>query len=248
MKSLWKSLTSVWMNCLGLRVEQLGLYRIYVSSCVVFAILVSAACMGERVLLPPATPQRPIESEMPSGAKYTPKKPVLPAPPLPPLPAKIPSHAVSVPLEGNGASELRYSESGSDESLTKVNDNFGQEILSSEFPTTIVDRKGEGITFERPPEKIVVFDSAALEILFAIGEGDRVAGTHNFVSYPPEVKDVPKVGDAFNMDIEAVVGLEPDLVFLFYPDFEDELKNAGLRVLLEEMAKKFYPGIFRVEP
>ena len=43
-----------------------------------------------------------------------------------------------------------------------------------------------------------------------------MVGTHSFVFYPPEVANIPKVGDAFNTDIEAIVALQPDLVFIFF--------------------------------
>ena len=99
------------------------------------------------------------------------------------------------------------------------------------FPFTISDSDGNEVTFESPPERIVAFDSAALEALFAIGEGHRVVATHSFVSYPPEAADVPRVGDAFNMNIEAIVGLEPDLVFVFSDATLESLKRVGLKVL-----------------
>ena len=57
-------------------------------------------------------------------------------------------------------------------------------------------------------------DGAAVEMLFAIGEGDRIVGTHSYVTYPPETESITKVGDAFNMDIEAIAALEPDLVYV----------------------------------
>ena len=41
------------------------------------------------------------------------------------------------------------------------------------FPVTVQSSDGREIVFERPPERIVAFDSAVVEILFAIGEGDR---------------------------------------------------------------------------
>jgi iron complex transport system substrate-binding protein len=94
-----------------------------------------------------------------------------------------------------------------------------------------VDGNGETIVFDSPPERIVAFDSAVVEILFAIGEGDRVVGTHDFVTSPPEADDVPRVGGAFNMDIEATVALEPDLVFIFFDRFKEDLERAGLNVL-----------------
>lgn len=99
------------------------------------------------------------------------------------------------------------------------------------FPVTVKDGNGDDVVFDSPPERIVAFDSAVVEILFAIGEGDRVVGTHEFVTSPPEANDVPRVGGAFNMDVEATVALEPDLVFLFFDRFKEDLERAGLRVL-----------------
>jgi iron complex transport system substrate-binding protein len=78
---------------------------------------------------------------------------------------------------------------------------------------------------------MVVYDGAAVEMLFAIGEGHRVIGTHSYVTYPPETASIPKIGDAFNMDIEAIVALEPDLVYVFYDRFNEDLERAGLKVL-----------------
>ena len=96
---------------------------------------------------------------------------------------------------------------------------------------TVVSSDGKEVVFETPPERIVVYDGAAVEMLFAIGEGDRIVGTHSYVTYPPETAEITKVGDAFNMDIEAIVALEPDLVYVFYDRFNADLERAGLKVL-----------------
>ncbi len=99
------------------------------------------------------------------------------------------------------------------------------------FPLTITDSNGNDITFDAPPERIIAFDSAAVEILYALGEEDRIAGTHTFVDYPPETADTPRVGDAFNMDFEQVVAQDPDLVYIFFDRFVPELQDLGLKVL-----------------
>ena len=92
---------------------------------------------------------------------------------------------------------------------------------------------GDDVTFDSPPERIVAFDGSVVDILFAIGEGDRIVGTHQYVDYPPDaVAGIPRVGDAFNMDIEAVVALEPDLVFVFYDAFTQDLERVGLKTLV----------------
>ena len=100
-----------------------------------------------------------------------------------------------------------------------------------QFPLTVTDTNGNELTFDRPPERIVAYDSAVVEILFAIGEGHRVIGTHDFVSYPPEADDVPRLGGAFDINVEAIVALEPDLVYLFFDRFQPDLERAGVKVL-----------------
>ena len=114
------------------------------------------------------------------------------------------------------------------------------EPASAVEPFTVTDANGKDVTFESPPVRIVAYDAAAVEILFAMGEGHRVIATHSFVLYPPEAADIPRVGDAFNMDIEAIVALEPDLVFVFFPTFLEQLESAGLKVLyLESLSDDF---------
>ena len=101
------------------------------------------------------------------------------------------------------------------------------------FPVTVQDGNGNDVTFDSPPERIVAFDGSVVDILFAIGEGDRIVATHQYVDYPPDaVANIPRVGDAFNMDIEAVVALEPDLVFVFYDAFTQDLERVGLKTLV----------------
>ncbi len=102
------------------------------------------------------------------------------------------------------------------------------------FPLTIESTDGAEVTFDAPPERIVAYDGAAVEILFAIGEGHRIVGTHDFVTYPPEADSIPRLGSAFEVDLEAMVELEPDLVFIFYDRFNEDFERAGLKVLYRQ--------------
>ena len=110
----------------------------------------------------------------------------------------------------------------------------GATATPSVFPLAITDSNGNQVPFEAPPERIVAYDSAAVEILFAMGESERVAGTHTYASYPPEVADIPKVGDSFNMNFEKIVELDPDLIYTFYGSSVPDLENLGIKVLYLE--------------
>ena len=108
------------------------------------------------------------------------------------------------------------------------------------FPVTVTGSNGREITFDEAPERIVAIDSAVVETLFVIGEGWRVVGTHDFVSYPPEAADIARVGGAFNLNFEATVGLDPDLVFVFSEGLVEELERLELRVLyLQSLSDDF---------
>jgi len=50
------------------------------------------------------------------------------------------------------------------------------------------------------------------EILFAVGAGESVVGVTEFCDYPPEVKEIKKIGGYSTPSFEKIVDLEPDLV------------------------------------
>lgn len=100
----------------------------------------------------------------------------------------------------------------------------------SPFPLVLTDSNGKRVVIEKPPKRIVAIDVAAVEILFAMGEGDRVVGTHAFFSQPGAEK-IEKVGDAFTLNVEKIAELKPDLVYTFYARPLHELKKLGVAVL-----------------
>ena len=107
------------------------------------------------------------------------------------------------------------------------------------FPLVITDSNGLEVTFDGPPERIVAYSSAPVEMLFAMGEGGRIVGTHDFTTYPPETEDIPKVGSAFNINQEKIVEMEPDLIFTFYDGSLPDLENLGTKVLYLETPDTF---------
>lgn len=66
------------------------------------------------------------------------------------------------------------------------------------------------------PARIVTLAPHLAELVHAAGAGDRLVGTVEFSDYPEAVLALPRVGDAFRVDLEALAGLRPDLV-LYWP-------------------------------
>lgn len=62
------------------------------------------------------------------------------------------------------------------------------------------------------PLRIVSLAPNLTELAFAAGAGSSLVGTVDYSDYPVAARSLPRVGDAWRVDIESVVALEPDLV------------------------------------
>jgi iron complex transport system substrate-binding protein len=61
-------------------------------------------------------------------------------------------------------------------------------------------------------KRIVSLAPNLTEIVFALGEADRLAGDTDYCDYPAEAAKKPHVGGPVNPNLEQVVALKPDLV------------------------------------
>ena len=60
--------------------------------------------------------------------------------------------------------------------------------------------------------RIVSLAPSLTELAFAAGAGDAMVGTVEYSDYPAAARALPRVGDAWSVDAEAVLALRPDLV------------------------------------
>lgn len=83
------------------------------------------------------------------------------------------------------------------------------------------------------PQRIVSMAPSITETLFALGCGDRVIAVTDFCEFPPEVRNLPRVGGYINPNLEAVVRLKPDLVIAPAggENLSEKLGQLGLEVL-----------------
>ena len=84
----------------------------------------------------------------------------------------------------------------------------------SVYPLTITDALDREVTLEKRPERIVSLLPSLTEILFALDAGDKVVGVTNFCDFPQEATEKEKIGDLFNLNIEVILSLDPDLVLV----------------------------------
>ena len=71
---------------------------------------------------------------------------------------------------------------------------------------------GGELQLAQPAARIVTLAPHLAEGVYAAGAGAQLLATVEYSEYPPEAAAVPRIGDAFRLDIERIVALRPDLV------------------------------------
>ena len=107
----------------------------------------------------------------------------------------------------------------------------------SAFPLTLTDDAGRDVSLESEPARIVSLAPSNTEIVCALDTCDRLVGVTDFDDYPAEVADIDKVVTMAQVDVEAVVAAEPDLVLAAGNELTptaviDQLADLGLPVLV----------------
>ena len=85
------------------------------------------------------------------------------------------------------------------------------------------------------PKRIVSLSPNLTQVIYALGYLDQVVGVTIYDEFPPQVKDLSKVGGWINPNYEAIMALKPDLVVLMKDQdlsFGDKLRNLGLKTFI----------------
>ena len=66
-----------------------------------------------------------------------------------------------------------------------------------------------------PPQRIVSLAPHLTELAFTAGAGDRIVATVEYGDHPAAARTIPRIGDAFRVDLERLVALRPDAVLVW---------------------------------
>jgi iron complex transport system substrate-binding protein len=84
------------------------------------------------------------------------------------------------------------------------------------------------------PQRIVCLTTETVEVIYALGEQDRIAGISGYTVFPKEArKEKPKVFAFTSGDLNKILAVQPDLVLTFsnlQADISRELIQAGVPV------------------
>ena len=71
---------------------------------------------------------------------------------------------------------------------------------------------GSSLKLNAPADRLITLSPHLAELVFAAGAGKNLVATVEYSEYPEAAASVPRIGDAFAIDVERVLALSPDLV------------------------------------
>ncbi|WER45249.1 cobalamin-binding protein [Cupriavidus sp. WKF15] len=103
---------------------------------------------------------------------------------------------------------------------------------------SVVDDAGQTVTLAQPARRVVSLAPHVTELIYAAGGGERIVGTVSYSDYPPQARDIPRVGDNKALDLERIAALKPDLIVVWRhgnaQKQTDRLRALGLPLFYSE--------------
>lgn len=78
----------------------------------------------------------------------------------------------------------------------------------------VTDDLGREIKIPAQIERAVSLAPNLTENIFAVGAGERLVGVTSFCNFPAEANKIQKIGDTLNPNMETIIALKPNIVFV----------------------------------
>ncbi len=75
----------------------------------------------------------------------------------------------------------------------------------------VTDQVGRMLEVPDNPARIIALAPSITEIIYDLGQEERLVGVTQYSTYPSEAGSLPRVGSYVRLDIEKIVALKPDL-------------------------------------
>jgi len=98
----------------------------------------------------------------------------------------------------------------------------------------LVNADGSITSLEKPAGTVVTLSPNLTEMVFAAGGGSKLKAVVEWSDYPEAAKKLPRIGDAFRLDMEQLLKLKPDLVIAWDSgnpaEVLDKIESLGIPV------------------
>lgn len=113
--------------------------------------------------------------------------------------------------------------------------------------TPIRDDAGRLVIIPQRVDRVITLAPNLTEIVFAIGAGDRLVGNTTYCDYPPEAKNIAKIGDTLHPNLERIIALKPQVVLISTASqletFTQQLQNQNIVAFVTDPHDLY--GVFR---
>jgi ABC-type Fe3+-hydroxamate transport system substrate-binding protein len=79
---------------------------------------------------------------------------------------------------------------------------------------TVTDDLGREVKLPEKVSRAISLAPSVTEMVFAAGAGDRLVGVTTYCNFPEAAKAIEKIGDTQTPNIERIIALRPDVVFV----------------------------------
>jgi len=116
-----------------------------------------------------------------------------------------------------------------------------EKTLNSNQDQSKIDSKNELII--QLPQRIITLSPHLTELVYSLNQEHRLIATVAYSDYPEAAKQIPRIGNAFQIDWEKLIELEPDLVIGWQNGNPEsilkKIENLEIKLLRLENAKLF---------
>jgi iron complex transport system substrate-binding protein len=106
---------------------------------------------------------------------------------------------------------------------------------------TVNDDDGKPVTLKKPAQRVIALAPHVTELLFAAGGAEKIVGAVNYSDYPEAAKQIPRVGDNRQIDMERLLAMKPDLLVIWRHGTSerqiDQLRQLGIPMFHSEPKK-----------
>lgn len=111
-------------------------------------------------------------------------------------------------------------------------------VLADSVPVTVTDMFGRTVTLDSPVTRVIALTASDCEIICALGCEDLLVGRGAYCDYPDSVLSLPSVLSGSETNIEEILALEPQVVFMSgmaqTTEQVDQLEKNGVHVIVSD--------------
>ncbi len=108
-------------------------------------------------------------------------------------------------------------------------------IQSAIAEPIIINNNGTNLAINKPVNTIITLSPHATELVYSAGAGEKIIATVDYSDFPEQAKRIPRIGNAYSINIEKIISLRPDIIIAW-----SEGNNLKEISKLQDLGIKFY--------